>query len=180
MHIKCFCLSNPKFVILMPTDTNVRSDSSTEGGRLQQAALGGSVPRPLVVVNGDRSGLAAMETTLKLAGNETIAVDVLYIVDTPEHNDFALRKAETKGEEAITEATEMADRVGVETNRWFRYGRTDREVSAFVETHPVDLVVLGAPRRRGIERVVTPGAVVPRVRRETDVPVLAVTPDESS
>jgi len=180
MYIKCFCPSSSNFVTPMPTETNVRSDSIIEERGFQQAALGGSVPRPLVVVNGDRSGLAAMETALKLAGNETIAIDVLYVVDTPEHNDFALRKAETTGEEAIAEATEMADRVGVETDRWFRYGRTDREVSAFVETHPVDLVVLGAPRRRGLERVVTPGAVVPRVRRETDVPVLAVTPDGSS
>ncbi|MFP4218691.1 MAG: universal stress protein [Salinarchaeum sp.] len=164
----------------MSTDTNVRSDSSTEVGRLQQAVLGGSVPRPLVVVNGERSGLAAMETALKLAGNETIAIDVLYVVDTPEHNDFALRRAESEGEEAIAEAIEMADRVGVETNRWFRYGRTDREVRSFVETHPVDLVILGAPRRRGIKRVVTPGSVIPRVRRGTDVPVLAVTPDRST
>ncbi len=164
----------------MAAESNTCTNSRRGGGRIQQAALGGSVPRPLVVVDGERAGLAAMETALKLAGHETIAVDVLYVVDTPEHNDFALRQAEERGEDAIDEATTMADRVEVETNRWFRYGRTDQEVVSFVESHPVDLVVLGAPRRQGLERVVKPGAVVPRVRRGTEIPVLAVTPEEST
>lgn len=133
--------------------------------------------RVLVVVDGDATGRAAARTGVQFAAGFGADVDVLYVVDTAEDWDFAVERQERVGERAVEAAAECGARLGVEVEKWFRYGHAHEEVLAFASAHGVDAIVVGSPRSSGLARLLHPDPLTPRLQRRADVPVMVVGPD---
>jgi nucleotide-binding universal stress UspA family protein len=132
----------------------------------------------LVVTSDDPAGRAAVSTAVDLAAAHGATVDALYVVDTTEGWDVVVERRERAGEELVEAAEAAGAAAGVDVEKWFRYGTTHSEAVEFADAHDADLVVVGAARRTGIERLLHPDPVPARVRRGADVPVVVVGPDD--
>ncbi|ELZ53813.1 UspA domain-containing protein [Halorubrum distributum JCM 9100] len=169
----------------MSTDINA-TDSPSEiaiASREADSAAGGSPPgrfeRVLVVTTDDPAGRAAASTAVDLAAAHDATVDALYVVDTTEGWDMVVERRERAGE-ALVESVEAAGAsVGVDVEKWFRYGTPHREAVDFAAAHDADLVVIGSARRTGLDRLLHPDPVPARVRRGADAPVMVVGPDDA-
>ncbi|MEF8780577.1 MAG: universal stress protein [Haloferacaceae archaeon] len=130
--------------------------------------------RVLVLVDGEETGRAAVETGMQLADGFGADVDALFVVDTPRHWDFAVERQEARGEAAVESAADCGERLGLEVEKWFRYGRTHEQVLDFAESHDVDAIVAGSPRSSGLGRLLRPDSLTPRLQRDAEVPVVVV------
>lgn len=138
----------------------------------------GLFDRVLVVTDDSPAGRVAASTALDIAAAHDSAVDALYVVDTTEHWDMVVERREATGERLV-ETVEMQGRdVGVDVDKWFRYGTAHEEVLDFAASHDVDLIVVGSARRTGLDRLVHPETLPVRVQRGADAPVMVVGPDE--
>jgi len=140
----------------------------------------GSFDRIVAVTDGEATGAAAVETAVELGAEVGATVDALYVVDTAHHWDIVVERAEATGEAAVERAAAYGDAAGVDVDKQFRYGSTADEVAAFSDAHGADLVVVGSERPTGLDRLVSPETVVPRLRRATETPVLVVEPDDDT
>jgi nucleotide-binding universal stress UspA family protein len=138
----------------------------------------GRFERVLVVARDDPAGRAAASTAVDLAAAHGATVDALYVVDTTEGWDMVVERRERTGEELVEAAEAAGAAAGVEVEKWFRYGTPHREAVDFAAAHDADLVVVGAARRTGLDRLLHPDPVPARVRRGVDVPVMVVGPDD--
>jgi len=142
------------------------------------AAATGRFERVLVVATDDPAGRAAVSTAVDLAATHGAVVDALYVVDTAEAWDVVVERRERTGEELVEAAEDAGAAVGVDVEKWFRYGTTHREAVDFAAAHDADLVVVGSARRTGLDRLLHPDPLSTRVRRGVDAPVVVVGPDD--
>lgn len=139
--------------------------------------LAGSFDRIVAVTDGEATGTAAVETAVELAAESDATVDALYVVDTAREWDIVVERAETEGEAAVEAAAERGAAAGVDVRKQFRYGSAHEEIADFAAAHDADLVVVGSEPRTGLDRLVNPETLVPRVRRSIETPLLVVGPD---
>ncbi|WP_418283030.1 universal stress protein [Halorubrum sp. DTA98] len=158
------------------TTRGSRSDETNEVDTEVSADVDvtGLFERVLVVTNGEDPGDAAITAGVDLAAAHGATVDALYVVDTTEHWDMAVERRERTGEAAVEAAAAHGDRLGVDVEKWFRYGTAHEEVLGFAEAHDVDVIVVGSARRTGLDRLVNPETIPVRVQRGADCPVLVV------
>jgi nucleotide-binding universal stress UspA family protein len=135
--------------------------------------------RVLVVTDGGDAGDTAAETAVQLAARHDASVDALYVVDTATHWDVVVEREEDAGEDAVEAVADRGDQFGVDVRKRFRYGHAHEEVLSYADVHGVDLVVLGSSKPTGLDRLVHPDTLAPRVQREADVPVMVVGPDDA-
>jgi len=135
--------------------------------------------RVLVVTDGGDAGDAAAETAVRLAARHDASVDALYVVDTATHWDVVVEREEAAGEDAVEAAASRGADFGVDVRKRFRYGHAHREVLDYADAHGVDLVVVASSKPTGLDRLVHPDTLAPRVQREADVPVMVVGPDDA-
>lgn len=138
----------------------------------------GLFDRVVVVTDETAAGRAATETGLGLARAHGAAVDALYVVDTTREWDILVERQEDAGEAAVDEAAARGAELGIDVEKWFRYGTDHEEVLDFAKAHDADLIVVGSAKPTGMERVLNPDTLPARVQRRADVPVLIVGPDE--
>ena len=170
-----------------PTDGTATDGTATDGtatasrdADLAASPVGAaSFERVLVVTADDPAGRAAASTAVDLAAAHGATVDALYVVDTTEGWDMVVERRERTGE-ALVESVEAAGAAAdVDVEKWFRYGAPHREAIDFAAAHDADLVVVGAARRTGLDRLLHPDPVPTRVRRGVDAPVVIVGPNDA-
>mgnify|MGYP005862042223 CR=1 FL=1 len=162
-----------------PIEPTTRSPpaESTPGGSPAPSASSsadGLFERVLVVTRDDEAGRAAAETALSIAAAHGATVDALYVVDTTEHWDMAVERHERTGEDLVEGVEARGDAIGVDVEKWFRYGTAHDEVLDFAAAHDADLIVVGSARRTGLDRLVRPDTLPVRVQRGADAPVITV------
>lgn len=137
-----------------------------------------------ILVPTDESDTAtlAAEHALDVAGRYDATIHALSVVDLGGITgvptvDIDATGIEDRLTEAAMEATEaIADRAaeaGIDCVTTVRTGTPYREILAYVDEEPVDLVVMGTHGRSGLERLLM-GSVAEHVVRASPVPVLTV------
>ncbi len=157
-----------------PAKTTPRASSSVASS----STLSGLFERVLVVTRDDEAGCAAAGTALEIAAAHGATVDALYVVDTTEHWDMAVERHERTGESLVEDVETRGDALGVDVEKWFRYGTAHDEVLDFAATHAADLIVVGSARRTGLDRLIRPETLPVRVQRRADAPVMIVGADD--
>ena len=170
----------------MSADSNT-SDSTNSPPTVAQSsaaapsgsgAAGSLFDRMLVVTADTDAGRAAVDAGVEIAAAHGASVDALYVVDTTEHWDMAVERNEREGERLVEEAESRGTDVGVDVDKWFRYGTAHEEVLDFAAAHDTDLIVVGSARRTGLDRLVHPETLPARVQRSASAPVLVVGADD--
>ncbi|TKX77756.1 universal stress protein, partial [Halorubrum sp. SD626R] len=119
-------------------------------------SAGSLFDRVLVVTADTDAGRAAVDAGVEIAATHGASVDALYVVDTTEHWDMAVERHEREGETLVEAAESRGAAVGVDVDKWFRYGTAHEEVLDFAASHDADLIVVGSARRTGLDRLVHP------------------------
>ena len=132
-----------------------------------------------VLLPTDGSGAAetAVEAGLELAVQFDAAVHALYVIDsrfvTTEY-DLAVEKAEREAEAALDRVGELGESAGVAAEKQLRTGIPHEEILDAIDSHGVDVVVMGTHGRSSLDRLVHLGSVTERVVRSAPVHVVTV------
>lgn len=159
------------------TDTHPTNADSTDAAA--PATPSSLFDRVLVVTDGGDAGDAAAETGVRLAARHDASVDALYVVDTATHWDVVVEREEDTGEDAVEAVADRGADFGVDVRKRFRYGHDHQEVLDYADVHDADLIVVSSSKPTGLDRLVHPDTLAPRVQREADVPVMVVGPDDA-
>ena len=168
----------------MSVDTDTPDPEATDASpdtvsaATESARARGVFERVLVVTSDDDAGRAAVDAGLDVAAAHGAAVDALYVVDTSEHWDMVVERRERTGEALVEDAAGRGDALGVDVEKWFRYGAPHEEVLDFADVHGADLIVVGSARRTGLDRLVRPETLPTRVQRGASAPVMVVGADD--
>lgn len=160
------------------TENHQAAEPTIDSNKADPAVAAGLFERVAVVTDETAAGRAATETGLAVAQAHGADVDALYVVDTTREWDILVERQEDSGEAAVEEAAARGAELGVDVEKWFRYGNDHEEVLDFAKAHDADLIVVGSAKPTGMERVLNPDTLPARVQRRADVPVLIVGPDE--
>lgn len=163
----------------MSTHTNTHPTEVDPTDAAAAATPNSLFDRVLVVTDGGDAGDAAAETAVQLAARHDASVDALYVVDTATHWDIVVEREEATGEDAVEAVADRGAVFGVDVRKRFRYGHAHEEVLDYADVHGVDLVVVSSSKPTGLDRLVHPDTLAPRVQREADVPVMVVGPDDA-
>jgi len=163
----------------MSTHTNTQTPNADPTDAAAPATPSSLFDRVLVVTDGGDAGDAAAETAVRLAARHDASVDALYVVDTATHWDVVVEREEDAGEAAVEAVADRGAAFGVDVRKRFRYGHGHEEVLDYADTHGADLVVVSSSKPTGLDRLVSPDTLAPRVQREADVPVMVVGPDDA-
>ena len=163
----------------MSTHTNTHPSNADSTDAAAPATPSSLFESVLVVTDGGDAGDAAAETAVHLAARHDASVDALYVVDTATHWDVVVEREEDIGENAVEAVEEKGTEFGVDVRKRFRYGHGHEEVLDYADVHGVDLVVVSSSKPTGLDRLVHPDTLAPRVQREADVPVMVVGPDDA-
>ncbi|WP_254838559.1 universal stress protein [Natronomonas marina] len=133
----------------------------------------------LLAVDGNEGTETAIERGISLADQYGANLHILYVVDTgavPALADSAavIEKLQNRGDDALEDAVERAERAGldtIETN--VEHDRPSEGILEYAEENDVDLIVMGTRGRAGLERRLL-GSVSDRVVRLAEIPVLTV------
>lgn len=130
----------------------------------------------------DGSPLAERALEYALAAFDDPAVTVLYVIDYVEERYGARMllpkselesRAQTSAAGVFEWAREQADSEGVSLTTETRTGKPAREIVEYLETHDVDIVIMGSHGRSRVSRLVL-GSVAETVLRRSPVPVTIV------
>jgi nucleotide-binding universal stress UspA family protein len=163
----------------MSTNTNTHPSNADVTDAAAPATPSSLFDRVLVVTDGGDAGDAAAETAVQLAARHDASVDALFVVDTATHWDVVVEREENAGEDAVEAVEDRGAAFGVDVRKRFRYGHGHEEVLDYADVHDADLVVVSSSKPTGLERLVRPDTLAPRVQREADVPVMVVGPDDA-
>lgn len=133
--------------------------------------------RILVPVADPADADALADTALSLAAAHGATLRALSVVEAGAgvgHWDVVVERREAEAEAAVEAVADRAEAAGVEAVKHVRYGEPDGTIAAYAADYEADLIVMGARDRSGIGRLISAGAVTPRVQRRSTVPVLAV------
>lgn len=130
----------------------------------------------LVATDGSENSQQAVEKAVELGGQldatvYAISVTPQYPAERTGGQEGA--DADTRGEQAIEAAREVAERAGVDFEASVETGLPHEEIIQFISRNDVDMVVMGTHGRTGLKRVVI-GSVAEKIVRNSPVPVLTV------
>ncbi|SEW00489.1 universal stress protein [Halobacterium jilantaiense] len=163
----------------MSTHTNTTTSDADPTDAAASATPSSLFDRVLVVTDGGDAGDAAAETAVRLAARHDASVDALFVVDTATHWDVVVEREENAGENAVETVADRGAAFGVDVRKRFRYGHAHQEVLDYADVHDADLVVVSSTKPTGLDRLVAPDTLAPRVQREADVPVMVVGPNDA-
>lgn len=133
-----------------------------------------------VLVSTDGSAVAnkGVETAVGIARQNDAVLHVIHVVDADSlpSSVSSIRMGdefEELGQSIVDHARERAEGAGIDVDTTVVSGNTSEEILDYLDTHDVDLVVMGTHGRHGINRMLL-GSVTERVVRESPVPVLTV------
>jgi nucleotide-binding universal stress UspA family protein len=138
--------------------------------------------RILVPVDGSESSDRASEHGLAVASALDASVDVLSVVDTSGLGpDVRAQLASGRGRAAAQDAVQAvaehaSDRGASDVRTAVEDGRPADVISAYVDDHAIDAVVMGTTGRTGLNRVLL-GSVAEETVRTAPVPVVTVRDD---
>lgn len=101
---------------------------------------------------------------------------VLYVIDSLRYDtslESAVEPLEEEGEAVLEGIVRTAEGVGVPVTSTIEVGRPTRLILAYADDHDVDLIVLNARSRGGLQSHIW-GSYVSSVIRRADVPVYSV------
>ena len=133
--------------------------------------------RILIPTDGSETARRAVEVGLDQASRFGATVHALYVIDERfvlTGYDFPLEQAERAAEEALDYVFEMGRELHVPVERHLRQGVPYRAILDALDSYDVDLVVMGASGRTGLDRLTTVGSVTERVVRRSPCTVMAV------
>ncbi|WP_227379781.1 universal stress protein [Haladaptatus halobius] len=136
--------------------------------------------RILLPTDGSETADRAVEEAIDAAKKYDAAFHALYVVDqtAPVLNvrgsDASLDRLEAEGEEVVDETIERADQAAVASvTGSVRRGEPAQTILDYIDTHDIDLVVMGTHGRSGLDRHLL-GSVAEKVVRHSDTSVLMV------
>ncbi|CCQ37050.1 UspA domain protein [Natronomonas moolapensis 8.8.11] len=130
----------------------------------------------LVPTDGSAGAEAALELSVELAAGTGATLHVLCVAD---ESDPAVGSPTDAGDRPASELVDAATSVAEDAGVGSVVGATEtassirRAIESYVGTHDIDLVVMGARGRRGLERRLL-GSVTERTVRSASVPVVTV------
>ncbi len=129
----------------------------------------------ILIPTGGRPGVSAAITHgIELSAAYLARVHAVHVVDDTISRERAyLDMAREFGREATDAVAVQAASTSVGTTRQILRGDPATKIQDYIESHGVDLVVMGTESRTGVERLVL-GSVAERVLAAAPVPVLTV------
>ncbi len=131
----------------------------------------------LVPTDGSEGALRATAVGAEIASRFDGKLHSLYVIDSRtvmDHADFGVERAETEAESALDEAATRAREFEVPVEKLLRRGVPHEQIVDAVDDHDIDLIVIGAQGRTGLDRFVKLGSTAERVVRYAPVRVLTV------
>lgn len=126
----------------------------------------------------DGSGDAnrALEHATELAERFGATLHVVFVIDD-RPDERTRERQEGRGEAALTAIDDAAREYGLDVMTSVREGRPAKELLAYAEAEPVDVIVMGTHGQDGKKRSRRLlGGVTDHLLRTSDVPVMTVSP----
>jgi len=136
----------------------------------------------LVPTDGSAGAEAALEFSAELAAATGATLHVLCVVDESERTvESSADAGDGRASDVVEAATSVAEDAGVATvaGAVETASSIRRAIESYAGTHDIDLVVMGARGRRGLERRLL-GSVTERTVRSASVPVVTVPENRES
>ncbi|QCW02537.1 universal stress protein [Natrinema pallidum] len=131
----------------------------------------------LLATDGSDAAHRATDHAVELARELDATLHVLSVSEDGPHaaekQDRLRSDPEAEAVSAAERATETADREGVAVTTDIRHGVPQERIVDFVETNPVDMVIVGTAGRSGLDHLIS-GSVAEEIVRNAPVPVLTV------
>lgn len=127
----------------------------------------------------DGSGDAnrALEHAIEFAERFGATLHVVFVVDDRVDDERARERQQGRGEAALTAIDDAAREYGLDVTTSVREGRPATELLAYADAESVDIVVMGTHGNDGEDRSRRLlGGVTDAVLRQSDVPVVTVSP----
>ncbi len=140
----------------------------------------------LVATDGSEHGMRAAKVAVELGKLSGGTVTAIYVADTSRTSHlpddmliFSIRELLLKeGKEAVDPVEKLAKDEGVNFQSIVAEGNPGSEIISYAEKKGMDIIVVGAVGRTGLDRFLL-GSVAEKVVRNSKIPVLTV-PRESS
>jgi nucleotide-binding universal stress UspA family protein len=140
----------------------------------------------LVATDGSEHGTRAAKAAVELGRLSGGTVTAIYVADTSKTSHlpddmliFSIRELLLKeGKEALDQVEKLAKDAGVNFESTVAEGNPGSEIISYAEKADMNIIVVGAVGRTGLDRFLL-GSVAEKVVRNSKIPVLTV-PRESS
>lgn len=134
--------------------------------------------RILSPTDGSQGAKAALKHGIEIASQWDATQHTLYIVDTRlARSGPLLEMLRSEGRKAVQDFEVAGTQGGLTVVTEIAKGNPREEILNYVSKHGIDMVIMGAHGRTGLDRVVM-GSVAERVVRHSPVPVLTVRGEE--
>jgi nucleotide-binding universal stress UspA family protein len=135
----------------------------------------------LIATDGSENNRSAICEAMRLAQALGSDLVVVYVIDTGVLNsaafgegaDFVLSSLKAEGDKAIGLVRELAKGTNVAVDAQILQGKPASAITSFAAKNGIDLIVVGASGKSGIEELLL-GSVADRVIRTASCPVLVV------
>ena len=124
-----------------------------------------SYDRILILTDGSKQAMNAIEEGIRLASKLDVTIDVLYVAEIEEDKEY--------GEKLITEVQEIAKDAGIDCSSFVKHGDSFAVIAEYASRNSYDLIVMGSDGRSNLGDILI-GSTAERVITETDVPVTVV------
>lgn len=135
----------------------------------------------LLPTDGSDSVSSAVKRGIELARDYDATVHALTVKESTGavKRDQIRHDPDEAAEQALTAVQKEAEAHSVPTEIYVESGVPHAVITDYVDTHDIDLIVMGTHGRTGLQRMLV-GSVAERVIRKSDVPILVVSPDNIS
>ena len=135
----------------------------------------------LVATDGSEHGYRAAKVALELGKMSGGKVTVIYVADTNRTSHlpddmllFSIRELLLKeGKEALKQVETLAKDMGVAFAGLVAEGNPGSEIISYAEAEGMDIIILGAVGRTGLDKFLL-GSVAEKVVRSSKIPVLTI------
>ena len=135
----------------------------------------------LVATDGSEHGYRASRVALELGKISGGKVTAIYVADTVKTSHlpddmllFSIRELLLKeGKEALKQVEDLAKEMGVSFESVVVEGNPGSEIIRYAETSGMDIIILGAVGRTGLDKFLL-GSVAEKVVRNSKIPVLTI------
>lgn len=162
-----------------------RIESSIKSIAPRTGLMSGALDSILVPTDGSDGARIGARRGINLAATIDADLHVVSVVDTrefessvnPSDQTNIKRLLEEGAERAVDSIADLArTQLSGQVTAVVESGIPFRTINDYVETHGIDLVVMGTQGRTGFERIVL-GSVAEKLVRTADVPIVTVTPE---
>jgi nucleotide-binding universal stress UspA family protein len=135
----------------------------------------------LVATDGSEHGYRAVKAALELGKISGGRVTAIYVADTNRTSHlpddmllFSIRELLLKeGKEALKQVETLARDMGIAFEGFVTEGNPGSEIISYAEAKGMDIIILGAVGRTGLDKFLL-GSVAEKVVRNSSIPVLTI------